>query len=498
MGQLAKIRRLYHRDGESIRSIAKRMGLSRNTVRFWLRSAEVDQPQYKACTRPSLLDDYKSTLDSWLKSNAHRSKRERRTTLGMYHELKVQGYQGSASLVYRYIRASKATPSGGLKHAFMPLQFEYGEAAQFDWSTESAWIAGARRQFKLAHMKLCASRAFWLVAYPTESHEMLFDAHYQAFTAFGGVPRRIIYDNMKTAVTKVLSGKRRIVNTRFEVMCNHYLFEADFCNVASGWEKGIVEKNVQDTRNRIWQHVLDQRWQSWEELNTWLAEQCRTHWQTLKHPKHVDLSIAETLKSERAALMPVPRAFDGYVEVLAQVSSTGLIRLLNNAYSAPITLAHQTVSIRLYPDRVSIVHEQMECANHPRAHSRGQMVYDWQHYIPLLTVKPGSLRNGAPFIEMPEVLKRLQRHLLKREGGAKEMANILATVPIHGLDEVLVAVELAFEAGNLNSQHVINILSRLKPHPANDELHDVRIPLLIVPAQANVERYDRLLAGEAS
>jgi hypothetical protein len=99
---------------------------------------------------------------------------------------------------------------------------------------------------------------------------------------------------------------------------------------------------------------------------------------------------------------------------------------------------------------------------------------------------------------MPEVLKRLQRHLLKREGGAKEMANILAAVPIHGLDEVLVAVELAFEAGNLNSQHVINILSRLKPHPANDELHDVRIPRLIVPAQANVERYDRLLAGEAS
>ena len=85
---------------------------------------------------------------------------------------------------------------------------------------------------------------------------MLFDAHYQAFNAFGGVPRRIIYDNMKTAVTKVLSGRRRIVNTRFEVMCNHYLFEADFCNVASGWEKGIVEKNVQDTRNRIWQHSL--------------------------------------------------------------------------------------------------------------------------------------------------------------------------------------------------------------------------------------------------
>ena len=119
-------------------------------------------------------------------------------------------------------------------------------------------------------------------------------------------------------------------------------------------------------------------------------------------------------------------------------------------------------------------------------------MYDWQHYIPLLTIKPGSLRNGAPFIEMPEVLRRLQHHLLKREGGAKEMASILATVPIHGLDEVLIAVELAFEAGNPSSQHVMNILSRLKPHPAFDELHDVLVPQLIVPAQANVERYDRL------
>jgi hypothetical protein len=149
-------------------------------------------------------------------------------------------------------------------------------------------------------------------------------------------------------------------------------------------------------------------------------------------------------------------------------------------------------------DRISIVHEQMECANHPRAHTRGQMVYDWQHYIPLLNIKPGAIRNGAPFVEMPEILKRLQQHLLKREDGAKEMASILATVPIHGLDEVLVAVELAFEAGNPSSQHVMNIISRLKPNPANDEVSNLRMPILNVPAEANVERYDRLLAGEAS
>ena len=123
----AKIRRLYHLM-ESPPINCQTNGLISEHVRFWLRTTEVDKPHYKPCTRPSLLDDYKPTLDSWLKSNAHRSKRERRTTLGMYHDLKVQGYQGSVSLVYRYIRASKETPSSGLKRAFMPLQFEYGEA----------------------------------------------------------------------------------------------------------------------------------------------------------------------------------------------------------------------------------------------------------------------------------------------------------------------------------------------------------------------------------
>jgi hypothetical protein len=84
-------------------------------------------------------------------------------------------------------------------------------------------------------MKLCASRAFFLVAYPTQSHEMLFDAHTRSFAAFGGIPKRGIYDNMKTAVDKVGSGKNRKVNKRFKAMCSHYLFDPDFCNRAAGW-----------------------------------------------------------------------------------------------------------------------------------------------------------------------------------------------------------------------------------------------------------------------
>ena len=122
----------------------------------------------------------------------------------------------------------------------MPLFFKNGEAFQFDCS-EEGWLVGSLfYKAQVSHMKLCASRAFWLVTYPTQTHEMLFDAHTRSFAALGGVARRGAYDNMKTAVYKVKKGKERLVNARFKAVCSHYLFDADFCNVASGWEKGKV------------------------------------------------------------------------------------------------------------------------------------------------------------------------------------------------------------------------------------------------------------------
>ena len=111
-----------------------------------------------------------------------------------------------------------------------------------------------------------------LVAYLGQGHEMLFDAHTRAFTALGGIPRRGIYDNMKTSVNQVKKGKGRIVNARFAAMASHYLFETDFCNVASGWEKGVVEKNVQDSRRRIWQDTDEKRFGNFIELNGWLLD----------------------------------------------------------------------------------------------------------------------------------------------------------------------------------------------------------------------------------
>jgi transposase len=240
---LAKIRRMHLREHRSIREIARQP-----------RLVEPVYPKREVITK---LDAYADTLSSWMKANQHRGKRERRTVHSMYQELTAMGYRGGYGRVAAFARRFQAElVLHGSGRAFVPLKFQLGEAFQFDWSTEYAFVGGLRRRLDLAHTKLCASRAFWLTAYPTQSHEMLFDAHARAFAAFGGIPTRGIDDNMKPAVDKVGRGKARTINARFEAMTSHYLFEPEFCNVASGWEKGIVEKNVQDRRRQIWREAM--------------------------------------------------------------------------------------------------------------------------------------------------------------------------------------------------------------------------------------------------
>ena len=337
MVMLAKIRRMFHREHLSAREIARKTGLSRTTVDRWLKQqAGVVDPQYGVRKTITKLDAYAEALSTWLKANQHRNKREHRTVLSMYQELTAMGYRGGCGGVAAFARCFREEQSlQGSGRAFVPLKFPLGEAFQFDWSTEYGFVGGLRRRLDLAHTKLCASCAFWLTAYPTQSHEMLFDAHARAFAAFGGTPARGIYDNMKTAVDKVGRGNARTVNARFQAMTSHYLFEPEFCNVASGWEKGIVEKNVQDRRRQIWREVVETRWKDLETLNDWLGQQCRRVWSETKHPDWPELTVAELLQDELPKLMPCPKPFDGYVEHPVRVSSTGLIHLERNRYSVP-------------------------------------------------------------------------------------------------------------------------------------------------------------------
>jgi transposase len=484
---------MHLREHLPIREIARKTGLARNTIRQWLRQPEVIEPDYAKRDVITKLDAFAETLSGWLKTNQHRNKRERRTVLAMYQELAAMGYRGGYGRVAAFARrfhAEAALRGGG--RAFIPLKFQMGDAFQFDWSTEYVFVGGLRCRLEVAHTKLCASRAFWLVAYPSQSHEMLFDAHARAFAAFGGVPSRGIYDNMKTAVDKVGRGKQRTINARFLAMTSHYLFEPEFCNVASGWEKGIVEKNVQDQRRQIWREAMETRWPDLDSLNCWLGQKCRAVWEEAKHPEWPALTVAELLADERIKLMPCPKPFDGYVEHPARVSSTALIHYERNRYSVPTEHAHRIVSVRVYPGIIEIVADTGKAARHVRSFGRDQTIYDWHHYIDLVVQKPGALRNGAPFEQMPEPLRELQKHLLNRPGGDRVMAQVLAAVSAHGLDAILTATEAALMIGKPSAEHVLYLLAQIKdqslPRPAT-----VATTLTLTEApRADVDRYDQL------
>ena len=304
----------------------------------------------------------------------------------------------------------------------------------------------------MAHTKLSYSRAFIVRAYLLQTHEMLFDAHNHAFRVLGGVPRRGIYDNMRTAVDKVGRGKERTVNARFLAMVSHYLFEAEFCNPAAGWEKGQVEKNVQDAR-----------------------------------------------ADEVQSLMPMGRPFDGFVELGKRVSPTCLVHLDRNRYSVPASFANRPVSLRIYPDRILVAAEGQVICEHPRIidrshHLPGHTVYDWRHYLAVIQRKPGALRNGAPFLEMPDAFRRLQAHLLRTPGGDREMVEILSLVLHHDEQAVLTAVEQALEIGVPTKTHILNLLHRLldgKPTSTPPVTAPQALRLVSEP-MANVERYDAL------
>ncbi len=235
MVMYAKIRRMFFREHCSISEIARRTSLTRNTIKKWLKSPDGTEPKYLRRKSEGKLTAFEPKLLLALEVDAHRPKRDRRTALMLFQTIQKDGFTGCYARVTAFVRHWRNQRSAAsTKAAFVPLKFALGEAFQFDWSEEWLMIGGIHRKIQAAHTKLCASRTFMLSGHPTQTHEMLFDAHTRAFTAFEGVTLRGIYDNMKTAVDKVTKGNGRIVNARFFAMTAHYLFDPDFCNVASG------------------------------------------------------------------------------------------------------------------------------------------------------------------------------------------------------------------------------------------------------------------------
>ena len=489
---IAKIRRAYFVHQKPIKEICRELRISRKVVRKVIRS-EATEFRYERETQPfPKIGPWRDRLDSLLIENEGKSSREQLTLVRLFEELRGFGYEGGYDAVRRYVRSWRKERGATLAQAYVPLTFAPGEAYQFDWSHEIVVVNGVTTTVKVAHMRLCHSRMFFVRAYPRESQEMVLDAHDKAFAFFKGACERGIYDNMKTAVETIFVGKDRQYNRRFLQMCGHYLVEPVACTPASGWEKGQVENQVGLVRERFFTPRL--RFKSYDELNAWLLDKCVAYAKAHRHPEIVDRTVWEVFEEERPKLVPLRGRFDGFHAVTAAVSKTCLVRFDGNKYSVKASAVGRPVEVQAYANRIVIRQDGVIVAEHERRFGRDETSYNPWHYVSVLARKPGALRNGAPFKDwmLPAAMEKIRRKLKGSADGDRQMVKILAAVLDDGLAEVEAACAEALEHGVHSADVILNILARRRdPGPPLTILTPDALKLRHAPL-ADCARYDRL------
>jgi transposase len=489
---IAEIRRRHFVGGESVSAIARDLQLSRPTVRKALTALE--EPAYQrrrqACPK---LGDFLAQLEQWLDIESRLPRRQRRTAQRLFEGLQAEGYRGSYDPVQRFVRQWKAGRASGpgVTQAFVPLAFPPGETCQFDWSHEVVELGGMPQTVKLAHFRLAYSRQMFVAAYPRETQEMVFDAHIRAFAFYGGVPVRMVYDNLKAVVDAIFTGKERRFNRRFLALANHYLFEPVACTPESGWEKGQVENQVGNVRE--WLFTPRPKFADLAQLNAWLETRCR-ELAGRQHPAEEGRTVADCFAEERPLLRPVTAPFDGYVENSLRVSSTCLVQADRNRYSVPAQWAGKVVSARITADTLRVVADGQVLAEHARRFGRGRMYCNPWHYLPVLEKKPGALRHGAPFREwgLPAAIRVVRDRILKHPKGDKAFVEVLLLAREAGLDVLEVACELTLKSGAVTGPVLLNTMRRLAEPTLPRNLEGAPAPALRLEPVADCDRYDSL------
>jgi len=451
-----RIRRKVKLEGTTQRGAARELRHSRKTIAKALQHAS--PPGYRRQKPPPrpVLDPFLSIIDAWLEADRQQPRKQRHTGTRIYERLRDEyGFSGSVSAVRRYLAQRKQTQG----EVFFPLQFDAGEEGQVDWGEAWCWLNGEEQKVFLFCLRLCYSSSSYVRAYWQESLECFLDGHVHAFDFLGGVPRRLAYDNLKSAVITVGQGQDRRLNPHFVALRSHYLFETRFCNVASGNEKGHVENLVKHSQ-RTYMTPLPCV-VSLEALNAHLEGQCRKEWDK-KAPRREETRgiLLEEERTRFLELPPIPFAACRRQSTIARKQST--VRFDTNDYSVPVRWAHHPVQVRGFVDRVEIWTQQQCVAIHPRSYARYQYVLDPFHYIPLLEKKPGGIHHGRPFKGEPwgADFARMRRELEYRYGGegTRKYIEILLLFTRYPVESVRHAVSLCVRRRAFSDEAVQSIL----------------------------------------
>jgi transposase len=442
--------------------------------------------------RPKL-GPWVGVIDAILNDDKQRPAKQRHTAKRIFERLKEEhGLGGGYTIVKDYVRT--ATLRG--QEMFVPLVHPAGEA-QADFGEALVVIAGVECKAHYLAIDLPHSDDCFVVAFPAETTESFLEGHVRAFAYFGSVPTRILYDNTKIAVAKILGGEERQRTRAFSELQSHYLFADKFGRPAKGNDKGKVEGLVGYARRNFM--VPIPRVSSWEELNAHMEDQCRKP-RERRLRGHTE-TIGEQFERDRAAMLPLPAAsYEACEKIAARVSSLSLVRYRSNDYSVPTQYGHRQVWVKGYVHEVVIACASEVIARHERSYEREAVIFDPLHYLALLEQKTRALDQAAPLVgwQLPECFAQLRRLLEGRlkKHGSREYVQVLRLMETFDLAEVTRAIEDALQLGTISFDAVRHLLlCRIERRPPRLDMENYpHLPLAQVRTTQAAD-YMTLLAG---
>ncbi len=490
-----EIRRRVLTEGLSKRQACREYGLHWHTLTKILAHSE--PPGYRQTRqRPKRkLEPFLPIIHEILKQDRDAPRKQRHTAKRIFDRLRAEhGYDGGYTIVKDAVRAWRH------RHAevFVPLVHPPGEA-QVDFGHAHVILDGEEVKVAVFVMTLMYSDAVFCCVFPRECSETFLEGHRRAFEFFGGVPKRISYDNTKTAVAKIIGKRKRELTRDFLRLQSHYLFDCHFCLVRRPNEKGQVEGLVGYTRRNFLVPVP--RVHSLESLNADLEQQCRNDLQ--RRLRGQTATKAVLLEEERSALLALPKQrFEARRIVGCRADSLSLVRFDRNSYSVPTAYAHQNVTVIGGIEQLRIVCRDQLVATHPRCWGREHVQFDPRHYLALLERKPGALDFARPLEgwQLPRCFDILRRRLEAEldHQGTREYIKILRLLEKATIPQLADAIEQCLAINALSVDAVRVILEGRQEEPVGVFSLDDRPHLKLVRVQSPDLGAYRVLAGGAS